>query len=325
MLKSSKNESDKIKELGLTMKELKSIARKIGVKNFENLSRVELVKEIDKLEPPKELKKKKITSSLLLKGKKNIGFKPKKSKPKKDVHKPIKISGAFSDNFVEYQSNGNRDKSISIARYLNNIRENLKKLINDQKKNGEWKIQLIMKIDFISSRNFIESRDIYSKSDNFEIMMGAGGNTNEIIRNLFNSILRRYQGGLQESMRGSEFVFDYAESLKYIFQKIDLKRSGSYIETPEWLKNKGATTNCQNDDDKCFQYAITIALNYDEIGNHHQRVNKVKPFIDQYNWKDINFPSHVDDWKKFELNSKSVALNVLYVPEDEKTIRHAYK
>ena len=200
----------------------------------------------------------------------------------------------------------------------------MRKLRNDKRKNGEWKIQLIMKVSFISSRNFTESRDMYSKSDNFEIMMG--GNANEIIRNLFNSILRRYQGGLHESMRGSEFVFDYVESLNYIFHKVDLKRSGSYIETPEWLKNKGAIINCQNDDDdKFFQYAITIALNYDEIGNHHQRVNKVKPFIDQYNWKDINFPSPVDDWKNFELNNKSIALNVLYVPEGEKNMRHAYK
>ena len=126
-------------------------------------------------------------------------------------------------------------------------------------------------------------------------------------------------------MRGSEFVFDYVEFLNYIFHKVDLKRSGSYIETPKWLKNKVATINCQNDDDQCFQYAITIALNYDEIGNHHQRVNKVKPFIDKYSWKDINFISHVGDWKKFELNNKSIALNVLYVPEGEKTIRHAYK
>ena len=211
----------------------------------------------------KGLKKpEKIVSSLLLKGKKNIVFKPRK-KSKKDVYKPIKISGAFSDNFVEYQSNGNRDRSISIARYLNNIREHLKRLIEDKKKSGEWKIQLIMKINYISSRNFIESRDMYSKSDNFEIMMGS--NTNEIIRNLFNSILRRYQGGLQVSMRGSEFVFDYIESLNYIFHKVDLKRSGSYIETSDWTKKKKATINVENDDDKCFQYAVTVALNYDKI------------------------------------------------------------
>ena len=54
MPKSSKNKSDKIKELGLKMEELKSIARKIGIINYENLSRIELIKETDKLEPSKE-------------------------------------------------------------------------------------------------------------------------------------------------------------------------------------------------------------------------------------------------------------------------------
>ena len=121
-------------------------------------------------------------------------------------------------------------------------------------------------------------------------------------------------------------MFDYDESLNHIFHTVDLKRSGSDIETTEWLKNKYATINCQNDDDKFFQYAITITLNYDEIEKHHLRVHKVKPFIDQYKWKDIKFPSHhVGDWKKFELNNKSIALNVLYVPEGEKTLRHAHK
>ena len=70
---------------------------------------------------------------------------------------------------------------------------------------------------------------------------------------------------------------------------------------------------------------MTVALNYDEIGDHHQRVNKVKPFVNKCNWSEINFPSHVGDWKKFELTNKSIALKVLYVPECEKTIRHAYK
>ena len=181
-----------------------------------------------------------------------------------------------------------------------------------------------MEINFISSKNFIETRDMHSKSDNIEIMVGV--DNNEIIKHLFNSLLQRYQKGLEASMRGSDFVFDYAESLSYIFHKIDMKRSGSYTETPKWIKNKKATINPQNkDDDKCFQYAVTIALNYDRIENHPERVSKVKPFINQYDWSEIIFPSHVGDWKKFELNNKSIALNVLYVPEGEKTIRHAYK
>ena len=64
-----------------------------------------------------------------------------------------------------------------------------------------------MKINFISSKNFNETRDMYTKSDNFEIMMGV--DTNEIIKNHFNSILQRYQKGLKESMRKSDFVFDF--------------------------------------------------------------------------------------------------------------------
>ena len=67
------------------------------------------------------------------------------------------------------------------------------------------------------------------------------------------------------------------------------------------------------------------ALNYNKIGENHHRVSKVKPFVEQYDWRGINFPSNVDDWKKFELNNRSRALNVLFVPYDEETIRHAYK
>ena len=41
---------------------------------------------------------------------------------------------------------------------------------------------------------------------------------------------------------------------------------------------------------KCFQYAITVALNYEEIKKDPQRITKIKPFINKYNWKGINFP-----------------------------------
>ena len=56
-----------------------------------------------------------------------------------------------------------------------------------------------------------------------------------------------------------------------------------------------------------------------------QRISKINPFIDQYNWKDIQFPSHKKDWKKIELNNKSIALNVLHVPYNIEKIGHAYK
>ena len=73
------------------------------------------------------------------------------------------------------------------------------------------------------------------------------------------------------------------------------------------------TINPKNNDDKCFQYAITVALNYQNIKKDPQRISKIKPFIVQYNWKEIGFPSYLKDWKKFELNNNSIALNILFI------------
>ena len=111
----------------------------------------------------------------------------------------------------------------------------------------------------------------------------------------------------------------------YDLNEISLSRGGSYIDSPEWLKNQKATINPKNGDDKCFQYALTVALNYQNIKNNPERISKIEHFIDQYNWKEVDFPSHRKEWKKFESNNKSVALNVLYVPHNTKKIRHAYK
>ena len=54
-----------------------------------------------------------------------------------------------------------------------------------------------------------------------------------------------------------------------------------------------------------------------------QKISKLKPYINQYNWKDIKFPSDKEDWKKFEQN-KEIALNVLFVPHNKKEIEPAY-
>ena len=127
-------------------------------------------------------------------------------------------------------------------------------------------------------------------------------------------------------MRGSEFVFDGVDVLQYNLKKISLNRGGSYIDSPEWIKNKKATINPKNKkDDKCFQYALTVALNHEKIKDHPERISKIKLFIDHYNWNEIDFPSTGKDWKKFDSNIKSIALNILYVPHNTEKICHAYK
>ena len=191
-----------------------------------------------------------------------------------------------------------------IRPYLSNIINNHKtrgkwrihsgNKIIDRKTQSEWKIQLTMAINFISSKDSDETRTMHAKSDNVEIMMGS--ETNETIEELFKSFFQRYQERLEESMGGSEFIFDSVDPLYYDLNKINLSRGGSYIDSHVWLKNKKAIINLKNNDDKCFQYALTVALNYEQIKKNPQRISKIKPFIDQYNWKVISFPSCQKDW-----------------------------
>ena len=79
-------------------------------------------------------------------------------------------------------------------------------VINYETQFGEWKIQLTMQINFISSKDSREIRTMHTKSDNIEIMMGS--ETDDITDELFKSLQQKYQEGLEESMRESEFIFN---------------------------------------------------------------------------------------------------------------------
>ena len=237
------------------------------------------------------------------------------------IYKRTIVKSGYNNNYIEYRSKG--DTLLTIEEYLDLIEPYLRELINDHKSKGEWKIQLRAQISFISLRpGSDETRVMHTRSVNEEFMNGS--DTDEIIKELFKSLLQRYQKILQEKMRGPDFAFDGVNFLYYDFNKISVSRGGSYIDSPKWLKDKKSTINQKNNDHKCFQYAVTLALNLDEINDHPERISKIKPFIDEYDWKDIDFPSTSKDWKKFESNNE-VALNILYVPHNTKKNRNCLK
>ena len=85
------------------------------------------------------------------------------------------------------------------------------------------------------------------------------------------------------------------------------------MDSPKWLKNKKATINPKNSNNNFFQYALTVALNYQSIKRDPQRISKTKPFIIRCNWTEIDIPSQKKDCRKFKSNNKSIAFNVLYI------------
>ena len=183
----------------------------------------------------------------------------------------------------------------------------LSDLINDHKtirnNSNEWKIQINMHVNFVSSNDTGEIRTIFVWSDNEEIRLG--NETDDIIKGLLNSFLNNYQKEETILRNGSNFVFESVDLLSYHIHKTSLKRGKSYIKSPEWVLNKRATINPKNKDNKCFQYSITVALNNQNIENNPERISNIKPFVDQYNYEGTSFPAEIKDWKKFERNSKT--------------------
>ena len=192
------------------------------------------------------------------------------------IYKPTIVKSGYNNSYIEYRSEG--DKLLTVEEYLASIEPYLRELINDHKSKGEWKIPLTAQINFISLRpGSDETRVMHTRSNNEEFT--SGSDTDEIMKELFKSILQRYQENLQEKSKGSDFAIDGVNFLYYDFNKISISRGGSYIDSPKWLKNKKSIINPKNNDYKCFQYAVTLALNLDSINKNSQRISKIKPII----------------------------------------------
>ena len=89
---------------------------------------------------------------------------------------------------------------------------------------------------------------MHSESDNIQIMIND--EADEVIKNFFDTLKNRPPNNL-ESMKGSSFV--------------------SWLDKKQKSNSKGYN--------KWFQFAVTVALNHEEIAKHAERITKIKPFI----------------------------------------------
>ena len=108
-------------------------------------------------------------------------------------------------------------------------------LINDHKtirnNSNEWKIQINMHVNFVSSNATGETRTIFVWSDNEEIR--SDNEAGYIVKGLLNSFLNNYQKEEMVLRNGSNFVFESVDLLSYDIQKTNLKRGKSYMKSPE--------------------------------------------------------------------------------------------
>ena len=183
------------------------------------------------------------------------------------------------------------------------------KRISFQKSNT-WKIQLKIAAIFICSKDVDEERVMHSKSGNTELM--PYDNANEVVNELFELLLSRYQIGLETSIKWSDFVVDSVQLLYYKCHKINFKRGRTYIDSSARTKKKEKQIWIMK-----LINVYSIASSHDTIERDPQRISKIKTFINKYNWNRIKYPSKIDDWKAFEESNPTIALNILYIKEKQ--------
>lgn len=228
------------------------------------------------------------------------------------------IESAFNNKYEKYEIRGDRAKQLSYKEYLWAIATSLGKLINKKKSRYEQKIRLVTVSKFM---HLIKSNELTIHTWTINVMLRLTSNTENLITELYDSLLEEFEKE-QQTLRGnSSYVSNYVEMLHVYFHTINLKRGSSYIKTPRWIENKKATVNPENlDDDRYFQYA---ALHHENI-IHPERISVLKRFVNNYYWKDINFPSDTKDWEAFERKNEGIALNILSVLPNKKEINIIY-
>jgi len=236
---------------------------------------------------------------------------------------PKEIKGAFDGNFVRFRSKGVEEnrRMVSVEQYLQRTRHHVKRVLEEMvRRGGSWKVQVNVSILFRKRDGSDEyTAPIWSSAHT--VMEGM--DMEEFLDEMRAYLMQQYEMMLN-TMEASDYVFVRIVEMTYHCHRVDLNRGGSYIELPDWVKNKKCCINPKNkDDDKCFKWAVIAALHHKDIGDHPERISKLRSYIDRYDWSGIEFPTPSTQWKKFEKQNPNVALNVLVI-EAEKEIRQGY-
>ena len=182
---------------------------------------------------------------------------------------------------------------------------------NRKKIEGEWIMTIITSEKFSKKNEDDTFKSVYIKSDSFTRTRDMS--IKDLIKEIGESISRNHEEGIENHLVSSGLSHDCINRVYVKFIKINSPGGLSYIPTPEWLFNKKATVNPNNSkrgDNKCFHYALLIAIHHKELGKTPERVEKLTKCIDKYNknWHGIKYPPDLHDFKRFENKNKNISL-----------------
>ena len=232
---------------------------------------------------------------------------------------------AFKKAFKSFRIPGIHKSDVDT--YIEKVRPFIKVLIEEQVKElGSAKVQLQMWIKWVKKEKIGDDDDenhpqfhyVYvDKPFNSKMTeVFQDSDIEKILETMFAYVKTQTEN---PALPDSEFKIDHIMHLDIDFHQLQLIHGGSYIDLPAWIKMKKAVINPKNEEDEeCFKWAVIASLHHEEIGRDPQRISKLEPYANRYNWNGLKFPVSVDQIKKFEKKNLEIAVNVLYIYQEGK-------
>ena len=217
-----------------------------------------------------------------------------------------------------------------VDSYFDQTKPRIKALIEDQLKEMVstkiiltlwviWKTSILIKLDHDDAKKAQDldddaTEDIYYEKIEmpFNSLMTEFFDASDI-NDLIESMLLYIKAQIEiPKFPENDFTLDKIMHLYINFHRLALRQGASYSELPKWIKSKKAVINPQNKDEECFKWAVVAALNHKEIKKDHQRISRLRPYENQYNQKEFEFPVSIKKIGKFEKNDPDIAVNVLF-------------
>ena len=277
-------------------------------------------------------------------GKEKLGLKAKVEEKAEREHgeehveglTPVKHKSAMNGAYKSFRLGGGG--KTDIESYIATVKPEVEKLVEEQVKTLDAaKVQMHLWIMWKKEERVLiqlseedmedwseEEKKAWKESDGtfwtkvkkcFNSRMTEafqGSDLEELVRAMFAQIKTQVE---HPALPKSGFTLDHIMHLDIDFHKLELTRGGSYIKLPEWIALKKAVINPKNTDEECFKWAVIAALHHEEIEKDHQRISKLRPFAERYNWEGLEFPMALKKIGKFEKMNPEIAVNVLFVHE----------
>ena len=188
--------------------------------------------------------------------------------------------------------------------FLGRVREKLIELIKQ-----ELTVTNSLRINTIMWVRFIKDDEIIDLAFNSRMMsVFRGSDLDQIVDEMKAHIMLQIEN---PTLRNSRFIFDRILYLDASFRQLNLARGRSYLQIPCWI-SLTSYNQSQNDDNKCFQWAVIAADKWIDIGSHPERITKLRGFVHNYDWSGLELPVSIKDIGKFETNN-NISVNVLAV------------